>query len=79
MEAYREIKFATMIIIIQLISQQIIVKCNCIYDPYQLWIYFKSQYCSNSPYSFGHQMYSLFTIGLSFDSTQPVSNFIERY
>ena len=78
-EAYREIKSAAMIKIIQLISQQILVKCNCIHDPYELWTYLKSQYYSDSPYSFVHQMHSLFTIGLSFDSTQPVSDFIEKF
>ena len=43
------------------------------------WTHLKSQYYSDTPYSFVHQMHSLFTIGLSFDSTQPVSDFIERY
>ena len=79
MDAYREIKSAAMIMIIQLISQQILAKCNRIHDPYKLWIHLKSQYYSNSPYSFVYQMHSLFTIGSSFDSSQPVSNFIERY
>src|SRR5258705_6369618 len=79
MEAYREIKSAAMIMIIQLISQQILAKYNCIHDPYELWTHLKSQYYSDSPYSFVHQMHSLFTIGSSFDSTQPVSDFIEKY
>src|SRR5258705_6269380 len=79
MEAYREIKSAAMIMIIQLISQQILAKCNRIHDPYELWTHLKSQYYSDSPYSFVHQMHSLFTIGSSFDSTQPVSDFIEKY
>src|SRR5258706_7461312 len=79
MEAYREIKSAAMIMIIQLISQQILAKCNRIHDPYKLWTHLKSQYYSDSPYSFVHQMHSLFTIGSSFDSTQLVSNFIEKY
>ena len=35
-EAHREIKSATMIMIIQLIFQQILVKCNCIHNPYKL-------------------------------------------
>ena len=35
-EAYREIKSSTMIIIIQLISQQILAKCNRIHDSYEL-------------------------------------------
>src|SRR5258705_451818 len=78
-EAYREIKSAAMIKVIQLISQQILAKCNRIYDPYELWTHLKSQYYSDSPYSFVHQMHSLFTIGSSFDSTQPVSDFIETY
>src|SRR5258705_13448426 len=69
MEAYREIKSAAMIMIIQLISQQILAKCNHIHDPYELWTYLKSQYYFDSPYSFVHQMHSLFTIGSSFDST----------
>ena len=67
-EAYREIKSATMIMIIQLIFQQILMKCNRIHDSYKLWTHFKSQYYSDSPYSFIHQIYSLFTIGSSFDS-----------
>src|SRR5258705_2496474 len=79
MEAYREIKSAAMIMIIQLISQQILAKCNHIHDPSELWTQLKFQYYSDSPYSFVHQMHSLFTIGSSFDSTQPVSNFIEKY
>src|SRR5258708_9659513 len=79
MEAYREIKSAAMIMIIQLISQQILAKCNRIHDPYELWTHLKSQYYSDSPYSFVHQMHSLFTIGSSFDSAQPVSDFIEKY
>src|SRR5258708_21453438 len=79
MEAYREIKSAAMIMIIQLISQQILAKCNRIHDPFELWTHLKSQYYSDSPYSFVHQMHSLFTIGSSFDSTQPVSDFIEKY
>src|SRR5258706_1643924 len=79
MEAYREIKSAAMIMIIQLISQQILAKCNRIHDPYELWTHLKSQYYSDSPYSFVHQMHSLFTIGSSFESTQPVSDFIEKY
>src|SRR5258706_13203631 len=79
MEAYREIKSAAMIMIIQLMSQQILAKCNRIHDPYELWIHLKSQYYSDSPYSFVHQMHSLITIGSSFDSTQPVSDFIEKY
>src|SRR5258705_5831906 len=79
MEAYREIKSAAMIMIIQLISQQILAKCNRIHDPYKLWTHLKSQYYSDCPYSFVHQMHSLFTIGSSFDSTQPVSDFIEKY
>src|SRR5258705_1705604 len=79
MEAYREIKSAAMIMIIQLISQQILAKCNRIHNPYELLSLLKSQYYSDSPYSFVHQMHSLFTIGSSFDSTQPVSDFIEKY
>src|SRR5258705_5880243 len=79
MEAYREIKSAAMIMIIQLISQQILARCNRIHDPYELWTYLKSQYYSDSLYSFVHQMHSLFTIGSSFDSTQPGSDFIEKY
>src|SRR5258705_1108432 len=79
MEAYREIKSAAMIMIIQLISQQILAKCNRIHDPYELWTHLKSQDYSDSPYSFVHQMHSLFTIGSSFNSTQPVSDFIEKY
>src|SRR5258706_6492053 len=78
-EAYREIKSAAMIMIIQLISQQILAKCNRIHDSYELWTHLKSQYYSDSPYSFVHQMHSLFTIGSSFDSIQPVSDFIEKY
>src|SRR5258706_15084560 len=58
MEAYREIKSATMIMIIQLISQQILAKCNRIHDPYELWTHLKSQYYSDSHYSFVHQMQS---------------------
>ena len=77
MEAYREINSATMII--RLISQQIFAKCNHIHVPYEVWTYLKSLYYSDSPYSFVHQMHSFFTIGSSFDSNQPVSNFIERY
>ena len=42
MEAYREIKSAAMIMIIQLISQQILAKCNRIHDPYELWTHLKS-------------------------------------
>src|SRR5258705_12883521 len=68
MEAYREIKSAAMIMIIQLISQQILAKCNHIHDPFELWIHLKSQYYSDSHYLFVHQMHSLFTIGSSFDS-----------
>src|SRR5258705_4954898 len=79
MEAYREIKSAAMIMIIQLISQQILAKCNRIHDPYELWTHLKSQYYSDSPYSFVHQMHSLFTIGSSFDSARPVSDLIEKY
>ena len=78
-EAYREIKSAAMIMIIQLISQQILTKCNCIHDPNELWTHLKSQYYSDSPYSFVYQMHSLFTIGSSFDSTQLVSDFIQRF
>ena len=37
-EAYREIKSATMIMIIQLISQQILEKGNRIHYPYDLYI-----------------------------------------
>ena len=36
MEAYREIKSTAMIMIIQFISQQILVKCNHIQDSYEL-------------------------------------------
>ena len=79
MKAYKEIKSATIFIIIQLISEQILAKCNCIYDPYELQTHLKSQYYSDSPDSFIYQMHSLFTIGLSFDSTQLVSDFIKRY
>ena len=43
-----------MIIIIQLISQQILVKYNRIHDSYELWTHLKSQYYSDSPYSFIH-------------------------
>ena len=43
LDAYREIKSAAMIMIIQLISQQILAKCNHIYNPYELWTYLKSQ------------------------------------
>ena len=79
MKAYREIKSAAMIMIIQLISQQILAKYNHIHNPYELWTHLKSQYYSDSSFSFVHQMHSLFTIGSSFDSTQPVSDFIERF
>ena len=79
MKAYREIESTTIIMIIQLISQQILVKCNRIYNPYELWIYLKSEYYSNSPYLFVYQIYSLFAISSSFNSTQLVSDFIERY
>src|SRR5258705_6068853 len=78
-EAYREIKSAAMIMIIQLISQQILAKYNHIHDPYKLWTHIRSQYYSDSPYSFVHQIHSLFTFGSSFDSTQLVSDFIEKY
>src|SRR5258705_1427894 len=46
MEAYKEIKSAAMIMIIQLISQQILTKYNHIHDPYELWTHLKSQYYS---------------------------------
>ena len=55
------------------------MKCNRIRDLYELWIYLKSHYYSDSPFSFVHQMHSLFTIGSSFDSSQPLSDFIEKY
>src|SRR5258705_4722980 len=41
-EAYREIKSTVMIMIIHLISQQILAKCNRIHDPYELWTHLKS-------------------------------------
>ena len=54
MEAYREIKSTAMIMSIQLIFQQILAKCNGIHDFYKLWTYLKSQYYSDSPFSFVH-------------------------
>ena len=50
MKAYGEIKSPTMIMIIQLIFQQILVKYNRIHEPYELWTHLKSQYYSNSSY-----------------------------
>ena len=41
-EAYKKVKSAAMIMIIQLIFQQILAKCNCIHDPYELWTHLKS-------------------------------------
>lgn len=79
MEAYREIKSAAMILIIQLISQQIFVKCNRIQEPHELWNHLRAQYYSDTPYSFVHQIHSLLPVRSSFDSSKPVSEFIDKF
>lgn len=77
--AYNEIKSVAMIMFIQLISPQILVQCNRIHDPHELWKHLKSQYYSDTPFSFILQIHSLLTVGPSFDSSKPISEFIDKF
>src|SRR5258706_6943235 len=77
--AYIEIKSAATIMFLQVISKQILVQCNRILDPHELWNHLKTQFYSDTPFSFIHRMNSLFTIGTSFDPFKPVSEFIDKF
>ena len=52
--AYNEIKSASILLFIQLISSQILKQCKRIYEPNALWNHLKSQFFLDTPFSFVH-------------------------
>ena len=66
-----------MITFLQLISSHILVQCNRIHDPVELWKHLRTQYYLYSPFPFIHQLHCLFV--MQCDPFKPVSTFIDKF
>jgi len=76
-EAYEEIRSASMVMFIQLISQQILSQCYRLTDPYKLWIHLKTQFYSDTAYSFVFQIHVLFSV--EYEQDKPITEFIDKF
>ena len=75
--AYNEIKSMAMITFLQLISSSILVQYNRIHNPVDLWKHLRTEYYTDSPFSFIHQLHCLFA--MQYDSSKLVSTFIDKF
>src|SRR5258705_5580082 len=48
-------------------------------DPHEIWNHLQTQYYSDTAFSFIHELNNLFTIGSTYDSTKPITEFIENF
>ena len=78
-ETFNEIISATIVLLIQLIVKPILTIIGRISDPHDIWNHLQTQYYSNTTFSFIYELNNLFTIGSTYDSTKPITEFIENF
>ncbi len=78
-EAFNEITSAAIVLLIQVIAKPILTIIGRITDPHEIWNHLQTQYYSDTAFSFIHELNNLFTIGSTYDSTKPITEFIENF
>ena len=79
METFNEIVSAAIVFLIQVIAKPILTIIGRISDPHQIWNHLRIQYYSDTAFSFIYELKNLFTIASTYDSTKPISKFIENF
>src|SRR5258705_13891746 len=72
-EAFNEIVSAAIVLLIQVIAKPILTIIGRITDPHEIWNHLRTQYYSDTAFSFIHELNNLFTIGSTYDSTKPIT------
>src|SRR5258706_5767544 len=79
LESFNEITSTAIVLLIQVIAKPILTIIGRITDPYEIWNHLQTQYYSDTAFSFIHELNNLFTIGSIYDSTKPITEFIENF
>src|SRR5258706_11546071 len=79
LEAFNEITSAAIVLLIQVIAKPILTIIGRITHPHEIWNHLRTQYYSDTAFSFIHELNNLFTIGSTYDSTKPITEFIENF
>ena len=78
-DAYNEIVSEAIVILVQVVSKPIMTIIGRIQDPYLIWIHLRTQYYSDTAYSFVHKLDTLFSLSSSYDANKSISEFIETF
>ena len=79
MEMFNEIISAAIVLLIQVIVKPILTIIGRISDPHEIWNHLRTQYYSDTAFSFIHELNNLFTLRSTYDSTKPISKFIVNF
>ena len=79
METFNEIISAAIVLLIQVIAKLLLTIIGRILDPHEIWNHLRTQYYSDTAFSFIHELNNLFTLGSTYDSTKPSSEFNENF
>ncbi|RKF83297.1 hypothetical protein GcM3_014032, partial [Golovinomyces cichoracearum] len=78
-KAYHCLNDSALAIIIQVVNPDVL---KCIVDmdtPHLMWLHLKSLYQRNTAYALVHQLGSLCQLAWTFDTSKPISEFIQRF
>ena len=78
-EAYTTMSQSAFLVLIQVLSKPILKKVAKYQTPYEIWSYLKQTYHVDNAFSFIHQMHALFGLSQTFPTTEPVSDFLDRF
>ena len=78
-DAYNKIVSEVIVILVQVISKPIMTIIGRIQDPHLIWIHLRTQYYSDTSYSFVQKLHTLFSLSSLYDANKPISEFIETF
>ena len=79
MDTFNEIVSAAIVLLIQVIAKPILTIIGRISDPHEIWNHLRTQYYSDTTFSFIYELNNLFTIGSTYNSTKLITEFIENF
>jgi len=78
-EAYTTMSQSAFLVLIQVLSKLILKKVAKYQTPHEIWSYLKQTYHVDNAFSFIHQMHALFGLSQTFNTTESISDFLDRF
>ena len=78
-DTFKSLTQSALLVLVQVIHKSILKKVAKYSDPHSIWTYLKLNYYQDNAFSFIHQMNKFYTLSTRFDSSKPISDFIDMF